>query len=64
MLPEYNLAMGQCAMQIERYKDAVHYFRLVVRSRPKNVRGWEALIKCLYEAEHYEEAIAAMQSGY
>jgi tetratricopeptide (TPR) repeat protein len=55
-LPEYNLAMGQCAMRIENYKDAVHYFSLVVRSRPKSIRGWEALIQCLFEAEHYEEA--------
>jgi len=56
-MPEYNLAMGQCAMKLENYKDAVHYFSLVVRSRPKNVRGWEALIQCLFAAEHYEEAL-------
>jgi predicted Zn-dependent protease len=35
----------------------VHYFSMVVRSRPKNVRGWKALITCLYEAKYYEEAI-------
>jgi tetratricopeptide (TPR) repeat protein len=56
-VPEYNLAMGQCAMKLENYKDAVHYFSLAVRSRPKNVRGWEALIQCLYEAEYFEEAM-------
>jgi tetratricopeptide (TPR) repeat protein len=55
--PEYNLALGQCAMQLKDYKDAVHYFSLVVRSRPKNVRGWESLIKCLLESKHYDEAI-------
>src|SRR6476620_1082423 len=43
-VPEYNLAMGQCVLQLENYKDAVHYFSMVVRSRPKNVRGWKALI--------------------
>ncbi|HYK43714.1 MAG TPA: tetratricopeptide repeat protein [Parafilimonas sp.] len=56
-VPEYNLAMGQCAMKLENYKDAVHYFSLVVRSRPKNVKGWEALIQCLFEASYFEEAL-------
>ncbi len=56
-VPEYNLAMGQCVLQLENYKDAVHYFSMVVRSRPKNVRGWKALITCLYQSEYFEEAI-------
>jgi tetratricopeptide (TPR) repeat protein len=56
-VPEYNLAMGQCAMRLENYKDAVHYFSLVVRTRPKSVRGWEALIQCLFEASYFEEAL-------
>jgi len=64
--PEYNLALGQCALQLKDYKGAVHYFSLVVRSRPKNVRGWESLIKCLLESEHYDEAaqqcIAALKN--
>ena len=55
--PEYNLAMGQCALQLKNYKDAVHYFSMVVRSRPKNIRGWKALIVCLYQAQHFDEAI-------
>lgn len=55
--PEYNLAMGQCMLQLENYKDAVHYFSMVVRSRPKNVRGWKALITCLYRSEYFDEAI-------
>ena len=53
-------------VQLKNYKDAVHYFSLVVRSRPKNVRGWEALIKCLFESKHYDEAaqqcIAALKN--
>jgi tetratricopeptide (TPR) repeat protein len=55
--PEYHLALGQCALQLKNYKDATQYFSLVVRNRPKNVRGWEALIKCLLESKHYDEAI-------
>ncbi|MEO8711216.1 MAG: tetratricopeptide repeat protein [Parafilimonas sp.] len=56
-VPDYNLAIGQCSLQLEKYKEAVHYFSMVVRSRPKNVRGWKALITCLYKTEHFEEAI-------
>ena len=64
--PEYNLLMGECKMQLGFYKDAVQYFLNVVNSRPKNSRGWEALIRCLYKTEFFEEAeeqvIAALKS--
>ena len=32
---EYNLAMGECYMQLERFREAIQYFGLVVRSKPK-----------------------------
>jgi tetratricopeptide (TPR) repeat protein len=56
-IPEYNLAMGQCVLQMGNNKDAVHYFSAAVRSRPKNVRGWKTLINCLYQCGYFEEAI-------
>ncbi len=46
--PEYNLAMGECKMQLRNYKEAIQFFGNVVRSRPKSVAGWEALIRCLF----------------
>jgi tetratricopeptide (TPR) repeat protein len=57
MLPEYNLAMGECKMQLKQYKEAIQSFGNVVRTRPKSVAGWEALIRCLYKAEFFEEAM-------
>lgn len=54
--PEYNLLMGECKMQQGFFKDAIHYFSTVVSSRPKNRRGWEALVRCLYRAAFYHEA--------
>ncbi len=54
--PEYNLALGECAMHLGRYKEAIQYFGIVVRNRPKNTSGWEALINCLYKAGYMEEA--------
>lgn len=62
-VPEYNLAMGECRMQLEQYKEAIHYFSAVVRNKPRNVAGWEALIKCLIKAEFFEEAIEQTQAA-
>jgi tetratricopeptide (TPR) repeat protein len=56
-IPEYNLAMGECKMNLNQFKDAIQYFGTVVRHKTKNVAGWEALIRCLIKAGFYEEAI-------
>lgn len=55
--PEYNLLMGECKMQLSLYKDAVQYLSNVVRIRPRNTSGWEALIRCLHKAGFFEEAL-------
>jgi tetratricopeptide (TPR) repeat protein len=54
--PEYNLLMGECKLQLESYKEAVQFFSTAVRVRPKNISGWEALIRCLYRATYFTEA--------
>lgn len=55
-IPEYNLAMGECKMNLNKFKDAIQYFGMVVKHKPKHVSGWEALIRCLLKAGYYEEA--------
>ena len=57
MQPEYNLAMGQCYMELNKLEDAITCFGNVVRTRPKNMSGWTELLKCLYKAEMFEEAL-------
>ena len=54
---EYNLLMGECKLELNEHKDAVQYLSTAVRVRSKNISGWEALIRCLYEAEFYPEAV-------
>ena len=54
---EYNLLMGECKMQLGFYKDAVQFFSNVVRIRPRQARGWEALIRCLFRGGYLEEAM-------
>lgn len=61
---DYNLAMGECYMGLEKYKEAVKYFGLVVRSKPKNRVAWESLLSCLLEAEYFEEAIVQAKAAY
>jgi tetratricopeptide (TPR) repeat protein len=53
---DYNLLIGECKLKLGLIKDAITYFTAVVRAKPKNSAGWEALIRCLYQAEYYEEA--------
>jgi tetratricopeptide (TPR) repeat protein len=54
--PEYNLLMGECKLQMSQIKEAVQHLSAAVRARPRNISGWEALIRCLYVAEYYTEA--------
>lgn len=53
---EYNLLMGECKLQLGLVKEAVQYFSIVVRIKPKNTAGWEALIRALYHGEYFSEA--------
>src|SRR5215203_2645534 len=54
--PEYNLLMGECKLQLNEFKEAVQYLSTAVRVRPRNISGWEALIRCLYTAGFFTEA--------
>ncbi len=63
MQPEYNLAMGECRMQMGDYKEAIQYFSNVVRIRPRNISSWKALIRCLFHAGFYEEALEQVQAA-
>lgn len=61
--PEYNLAMGECKMQLGEYREAIQYFSTVVAQRPKNISSWEALIRCLYIGEYFEEALVQIEAA-
>lgn len=63
---EYNLLMGECKLQLGLYKEAIQFFSIVVRNKPKKIAGWEALIRSLYYAGYFAEAkqqaLAALDS--
>ena len=54
---EYNLMAGECKNHLGLFKDGVQYFLAVVGNRPRSTAGWEALIRCLYKGEYFEEAL-------
>lgn len=54
--PEFNLVMGECLLKTGKVKESVHYFLAAVQAKPKNIKGWEALIRTLFESHQYAEA--------
>ena len=63
MQPEYNLAMGECLMELGNIKDAIIHFSNVVKAKPRGIGGWEALIRCLYKEDFLEEAIEQIDNA-
>jgi len=61
---EFNLSMGEVQMQLGNIREAVEHLTMVVHARPRNITGWEALIRCLYDAGLYLEAEAQSCAAY
>jgi len=61
--PDYSFALAQCYVQVNKIKDAIIYFSNFIKARPKNINGWKELIKCLYNARFYEEALQQVNNA-
>ena len=61
--PDYHFSIALCFIQLYRIKYAVIHFTLFIKARPKNVKGWKELIKCLYDAEYFEEAFEQVENA-
>ena len=61
--PDYNFALAQCYVQLDKTKDAIIYFSNFIKARPKNIKGWKELIRCLYNAGFYEEALQQVHNA-
>lgn len=61
---DYQILAGQCAEQMGNLKEAVVHFMQAVQLKPRNIRGWEELVRCLYEASYWEEAIVEADKAY
>ncbi|MFM8711611.1 MAG: tetratricopeptide repeat protein, partial [Sphingomonadales bacterium] len=54
---DYQVLAGECCVQLGRTKEAVQHFMQAVRAKPRNKAGWESLVRCLYQAEWWSEAL-------
>jgi tetratricopeptide (TPR) repeat protein len=61
---EYHQAMGECQLQMGRHREAIHHFTMVVQQRPRKIAGWEALLRCLYRSEDFNEADVQARLAY
>ena len=61
--PDYHFALAKCYIQLNRIKDAVIHFSNFIKARPKNSNGWKELIKCLYDAGYFEEALEQVHNA-
>ena len=61
---EYSILLGECYMHLELYKDAAIYFGTVVKNKPKQIGGWESLIKCLVANKQFELALEQTELAY
>ena len=61
---EYSILLGECFMHLGQYKEAAVYFGTVVKNKPKQIAGWESLIKCLVANEQLELALEQTELAY
>lgn len=61
--PEYNLLMGECRMELGQAREAIQYFSVVVKSRPRGMAGWEALVRGLYTSGFTDQAADQVQAA-
>jgi tetratricopeptide (TPR) repeat protein len=57
----YCIALGNCMLELNAAKDALVLYLNAVRIKPNAKANWLALIKGLYIAEYYAEAIAQIK---
>jgi tetratricopeptide (TPR) repeat protein len=61
---EYYILMGECYMHLLQFKEAAQFFGTVVKNKPKQIAGWEYLIKCLVANEQLDSALEQTELAY
>ena len=61
---EYYILLGECYMHLNQFKEAAVYFGTVVKNKPKQIGGWESLIKCLVANEQFSLALEQTELAY
>jgi len=61
---EYYILMGECYMHLSQFREAAQFFGTVVKNKPKQIAGWESLIKCLVANEQLDMALEQTELAY
>jgi tetratricopeptide (TPR) repeat protein len=61
---EYYILMGECYMNLGQNKESAFYFGTVVKNKPKQIAGWEYLIRCLIANEQLDAALEQTELAY
>jgi protein involved in temperature-dependent protein secretion len=49
---------------MDQHKEAAYYFGTVVKNKPKQIAGWEYLIKCLIASGQLQSALEQTELAY
>lgn len=61
--PDYNFTLAQCFEMEGLMKQAIDHYLIYISSRSKNVKGWKAMISCLYKNGYYSEGITEAETA-
>ena len=61
---EYYIQLGECYMQLGQYVEAAGYFGTVVVNKPKQIAGWEFLIRSLMANDQLDAALEQTELAY
>jgi len=61
---DYHILLGECYVNLKQYKEAAVYFGTVVQNKPKQIAGWEYLVKCLVANQELEAALSQTEIAY
>jgi tetratricopeptide (TPR) repeat protein len=61
---EYHILLGECYMNLKLFKEASICFGTVVKNKPKQIAGWEYLVKCLVANKQLDLALEQTEIAY
>ena len=61
---EYHILLGECYMNLKQFKEAAVCFGTVVKNKPKQIAGWEYLVKCLVANKQLDAALEQTEIAY
>jgi len=61
---EYHILLGECYMNLKLFKEAAVCFGTVVKNKPKQIAGWEYLVKCLVANKQLDTALEQTEIAY